>query len=1401
MAATKFHVDLSASASDTLSAAGLRDGSSKYPFTWSQVLAWFQTAPAAGGYDVMFALTGANYSALTAPTNAPANSPLLSLDGANDIRILFTRDDSPDQSVADSSSVLPAPVPVLGGTGGFSEFISIVDAANVAIEFTGIVFHTEFSDTAALVRIRNCRNAYARVHNNVVNIAGASIGLVDAAGCYGTSGFGVAFNTVMVRSQSNSAPIPLLHVGQGAGVGPDFAGSDVLFGGNFISNHTDTDWIVTGAFVTGASNKLYHGGNVFGGTQSYLIPYVNAGTDIALGQDRTCDYRTQGIVGISWFHNNVQTSFAPHDITGFGPVQGGACLGFAGSFMDNVGAVTSASAKSFFRGFGIADIAGTLRAGYDAGAVEKSGVARKITYHVNLSAPGSATVIGSGTGSLRNPMSLADAVRRHKRMAPLNNDVVFVLRGSNFNPALSRSGGIDLALGQAQNQTEFTGTGSVTFSGYRVFVKRPPVLAITQIQANTCVRTRFQGIKILWTEGSDLIYCDPARNTEAGVVEIARSVVRTSPSLCSGGIVSVGAGAPLFRIVGSTFDVYHTDNTASGLFVFANSRANHLFGCIVILPSTGTVVGTSDIVHGTGTFFDANYIACVRGQSGVAGNPTWSFQGVVGSHNRASTHQLTQVFVDAESSISFDAADYRLTGDVTESIDVIDIDYVPHEVAESYTYDLRECVRDASTGAGVGARTGDAGAYEFSYAIPTTSEFYVDFGRNDSGYLGSRSDRWSYLDLVAYIESLSGSVLPAPVVIHCLGTGIAESGIRLHNADAMPYAKLVIRAESPFSLPTLHLAVGDTWLEIDGGSGFVFGLDSVVVTQADSYPMIDCIGTDFADNTEALESNSELQLFNTVMHRVESNLLVIIDAEAFRLSGASNTATVSATGTSKRIGYDIVVPAGSSNEVAARTVAAAFNADTTFKGAGYKAVLVGGGVIAFSGPAALTVSGSVAGAEAINANTASNPLVRADLSRAVTVLGSGFAVVHDAGCSRDIVCVHGRRGVVAYSAFASDTTSVLGAGSVGVIGTQMLVTEYNAGSGLRSGTVFGTHDTGSANSAQTVMADPLNRSVYIQNFKSVGAALNIASTDNLSGAVLDYGVDYDSVRSLRSTPSSPVYDAGPVSVTGTEISGAQTLGSESAISGLTAEGSTWNSRKMTDGFGFRIVGYAVAGTGFSAYANSRPIPFHQRSQPAQTRITLQQNHFDAGDTLSFGFGSGINAVSVSFEYNTASGWRLGATLSDSLKNIAVALRANKTFNTYCYCFIVSASLVIVSRRFHASTNSYSVQCSFGIVGSGSLFMQGGVTQYEPEHKVWPIAAPYALFDRMEQPEQGSRGFVIRLGFDECNYPIGQFAVIAECVASGIPDEIGTRCVYAYANIPLHIKHDREVVVKRIIFQF
>ena len=1400
MAATTFHVDLSAANNDTLFVSGLRDGSTKYPFTWGQVITWLQSS-FTSGMDVVFALTGTKQDAFSALATQVVSSVdtncVCQATGITDSRLLFTRDTAPSTSLADYSASLPAPIPVLGGTGGFIAFISLVNCANVSIEFTELLMHTVFSTAASLVKLTGCSNSFARVHNNIVDVAGAMPSLIKATACTGKSGFGVGFNTVLVRSASVVAPNPLLDIGDAVA---SAAPMTAWYGGNYVANHTDTSFIVIGARI-GINNIFFHGSNVFGGTQSFLTPYLCSGTDVVLGTDRMCDWHTQGTAGVSWFDDST-TSYSAQDVSGYWPIQGGALLGSASDFVNAfTNSSMTATGTKLLTGFGVFDIYGRTRNGYDVGAVEKNCAAATLTYHVDLSVSGALSAISSGTGGIDNPLTVGDMLRLHSRLAPCNNNVTFVLRNSNYNAADTTGavalGGIALDIGPRVNSTEYTGTGEITFTGYRTFVKAPPVLVVTQIASNTLVNTKFLGIKVLWSTGSKLFETNNLRSTIGSFVRFVSSILRSTTN-CSSRIVDASATAPVFDFVGSTFDIRHTVDTASGLFVFNNAFVNHVFGSVIVMPGTETLIGSS---QASGTLFDANYINCSRGQSGIA-SPIWSFTGNVGTHNTADSVSLESVFTDPEAASGFAATDWSLTGDVAAPQNIIFTSLVPASIATLYTTDIRGCTRDASTGTGAGAAAGDAGAYEYNYAIPNSLEYYVDFARYGSAHLGTRIDRWSYLDLKSYLEGLSNSILEAPVVINCLGTGIAVTAIRIEQADAMPYADVQIKSESPFSLPMLHVELADSWLSLEGGAGFVLGLDSVLVTSSAPYPLITCTSTSTevaAD--DALASKSKLNIFNSALYRKEYNTAVVTDATALRTS-AHSYGTITAGTVSKRFTTDIDLTSATTPAEAAVVVAAAFNSDSTFKALGYEALLTGGGAVAFSGPSTLTISNDVLGMTIVDASTSAIPLVQADSSRELNVIGSGIGIAHAAGCTRNAVAVSGVRGHVAYSNFTSDTSTTVGIGSIACIGTSALTldTEYNVAHGFGAVT-SSTADTGSVLSTAAIASDPLNESVVITNFTAVGAALNAAAVANLSAAVLAFGVDYDALQNLRNTSTSKIYDAGPVEVNGIEVSGSLTDASESAITGLTQEGSTWNSRRDTDGFGFKVVGYAISGTGYSAYAVNRPLPYNQLSKPASTTVTLQQNSFSSGDTLGLVFGNTANAPSVTLTYNTSSGWSVGATIADTLQNIVDALRSDSTFNAYCYVYVNSSnsSLVFVSRRFHASANLYAISSSFGIVSS--LLFQGGVTSEGPAAKVWPVAAPYAVFDRMETPELGSRGFVVRLDFDECNFPIGQYAVIAECTASAIPDEIGTRCVYAYANVPLHVKHDREVVVKRIIFQF
>ena len=1401
MSATTFHVDLEAVDTDAMSVAGLRDGSRSYPMTWTQVVNWLRTAPASGGYDVVFALTGQNLNALstlTPDTDAGSSDAAVVLDGCNDARILFIRDENP----IDAISKTQAPVPVLGGTcAGLSAFIDITNANNVAVEFRGILIHTNASTGFVMTRAKDSRKTIVRAHNNIASVIGASFGFVSANNCKQKSGFVVGFNTVHYRAPAQvpqaEAAVPLLFVGAASNSEDPCS---VGFFGNFVANHVDTSYIVVGALV-GADNDFYHGYNVFGGSQSYLIPYTAAGAKItALGSSRSCNYATQGVCGVSWFHDSAQVGYSKNDVSGYWPIQGGSLIGSASGFAaaSTDSNSVSVSARALFSGLGLSDIYGRLRSGYDSGAVEKSCVTESVTYHVDLAVPGAAQLLGPESGSESNPLSVADAMRLHSRLAPCNNSVVFVMRNTNYHAGRPKLGSITMDLGPRVNDAEFTGTGSIRFQGYKLFVKNPPMLVVRRIESQTSLVTEFFGLKILWNEGSDLFYADPTRTSVGGRVRILNSIVRSIEDTCDSGIVTAGENAPLFDIVGSIFDARHLSGTSSGLIVFGNSAPNMVFGNTFILPGTVTVVGTSDTMNGTGTYFDANYVNCSRGQGGVSA-PTWSFTGWLGTHNKASSHSLSDVFVSPEPSGGFLDSTWEFTGNVTEPLDIVQSAAIPASVSV-FAKDIRGCVRDASTGTGAGSSACDAGPYEYSYAIPSTKNFYVDLGRAGSGHLGLRNDRWSYADLVAYFAGLEGTVLDAPILIKCLGSCYAESQLVLKRVDAMPFASIVIAAESPYSLPTFHVAASEDWFILDGGAGLRVRLEAVVMDSNTPNMLVCCMDSSGATTAEKISSKSSLEIVNSVGYRREAVTLSVKHASALRTASLELFGVITIAGVSKRFGTDIVIGAGFGNGDCARAIATAFNTDTGFAGLDHRAVIVSESDIAFEGPTTITLSGSLGDSLIATTNsTDSEPLVFADSSRDLIVIGSGFVAAHAPGCKRSVAAIEASRGVIAYSSFTGDSDAETGPNSVAVFGKPSLSTQYNISHGFNAGCVFNTTDTHSQASAQIVSVDALNRSVYIDNFKPANSAIGFAPVTSLSDAVIGYGIDFDAIRGLRG--SDGTYDAGPVEIMGKSITGSLTEASESAISGLTQDGSAWNSRRMTDGFGFKLVGFAVAGTGFVSYAVNKALRYHQRSMPASIRLTLQQNQFNSGDSIGFVFGSASDAASCTFTLNHAGGWVAGSNVIETLKNIAKSFRNSKTFNTYCYCYIESSSIVIVSRRLHASANSYTMTSSVGTLSGSSRLFSGGVTAEEPESKVWPVNAPYAVFDRMESPDQTSRSFVVRLGFDECNFPIGQFAVIAECTASPIPGEVGTRCVYAYANVPLHVKHDREVVVKRIVFQF
>jgi hypothetical protein len=324
----------------------------------------------------------------------------------------------------------------------------------------------------------------------------------------------------------------------------------------------------------------------------------------------------------------------------------------------------------------------------------------------------------------------------------------------------------------------------------------------------------------------------------------------------------------------------------------------------------------------------------------------------------------------------------------------------------------------------------------------------------------------------------------------------------------------------------------------------------------------------------------------------------------------------------------------------------------------------------------------------------------------------------------------------------------------------------------------------------------LSLSAVITDFTPIGDALDIVHEASLSAGVLAYRVDYDALRSLRSqvfTAGTDYYDAGPVETNAVVSTDGFTTPADALIAGITPEGYSLNSRRDVDGLGFRIVGYVIGSTGYLKHNPSRVVNYAGSGAQAYASIIVSSNVFNALDQIVLTMGS----IIITKQYNTTGGWQAGASTEESCINIVNAFRADADFNSVAYCFVSNTSIFFYAKQFGVVGNAYTINSTFGTTTPFGQGVEGqGVYQ-----KMWPETSDYAVFDKYEYPDPTSFGFVVRLDFDECNKPIGQIALIAEITSSPIVSEVGTKVVYAFANTPLHVKHNREVLVKRVILQF
>ena len=1342
---TVLHVDLG------LSGSGFA-GTDLNPYSWLDVKNWL-TGASTSGFDVEFRMRGTG--------DLLGNAGMVALDGIDftaNQKLVFTSDDvrryglpvitanRSSNATTKTTSAIP-----LNGT-----FLSISNCLNLNIEFCNCILDVDSVNACTVIGIDNVLSSKIKFYNNIVlsrrylsNVGGASTTLLDVTNAGNSSQVAIGFNTVMVNSQSSSTPRPLFKLGSSV---------SGWFGGNYVARHNNNSYYVSVVDVD-ASSTLKYGGNCYGGDSNTITPYVgNLNTRISTGDaDVNCNYATQGVFNDTLFdgaeaYSGIRTS-------SFWPVHGGLLLNTCPNL---------AAHPNYALGTESRDALGFLRVGYDAGAFEKNHNPTTQTYHVDLNTAGYAT---EQTGQTDSPYTLQEMLRIYSRLAPVVDDVKFVLRGDNsaFSALPSWDLG-PLSPNPSATETRFTGTGSITITGYRTQILTPPYLRVNRLTPRATCKVVFEKIKLDWDSGTDLVVSDTSTDCTGVLFVIRNSVIRTGSS-CVGKIVNnqiqgTGLGTisgPNCLILGNIVQVRHTTGTSGGLFGM-NAGDNVLSLNTVIVPSGVTDIGTSS--NGT-TQFKGNYL-------NISG--AWTFAGAVLAHNTQSSSALTDIFVDPLS--AFITSSWKFTGLVSQPLDVISSDDLPIEARTNCDTDIRDLRRDASPS---GSPTYDAGPYEYSYFVPPTRYIYADLARIGSGHAGSLNDRWSYVDIQNFLNGFNNAAIKVtePYEISCINTANNAGSLILHDIEATPTGSVRIRSENPFALAQIDSVDSTPWLSVSNAYGFTCEFDSMIARSQGYLPLIELTG---------YGQGSSVRAFNTVLWHKDTVGIQVVDATLVQ-SGT----TITVAGIVKTFGTDIAIPTGAdANAVLTMNTVNAFNADSLFT-AVYNALVLASGVVGFTSTVAspVVITVSTLGITVYDSTT-TNACVSIGATWDFVGIGCGVASVVDPGCQARTVSgfdyAAGSTGVVAYSGFSG----TLGA-NYGVRGNTTVLTSHNAVNGY-STAMLGTTDTGSILSGNKIALNATTESFVVTDFTATGAALNIVQQSSLAAGITAFGIDYDILRGLRAEASTDYYDAGPVEANAITSTSGFMDPAETLIAGLTSEGYSLNCRRDVDGLSFKVVGYAVGSCGYLRYNPSKVIGYAGSGLQAIASVTLSSNTFDALSQVSISIP--VSTV-ITKAYNDPSGWAAGSTTAATCLNIARSFRQDADFNTYCYCTVVDSTIYFYAKLFGVVGNTYDLSSTVGT----AVQFHGGTDSLGVINKVWPETSPYVAFDRFETPDESSCSMVARLDLDQCNKPIGQIAIIAEVLDSPIASEIDTLYVYAFANTPLHVKHNREVVVKRVLFQF
>ncbi len=1210
-------------------------------------------------------------------------------------------------------------------------FISIASSSNLVFDFSGFIVDANHSAQFNLVNIEQAKNPTIRFHNNVVLSRGAGVTL----GRFSNLEFAkiaLGKNTVMVNSPST------IHHNLFDFVNTQVS-TNVLHAANYVARHSATANSIT--VVRGVAGvNLRTSGNRYAFTSSFN-DYSGPMTRTTLESDLSLNYETQGVFNDVLFGGS--TPYSTGTIDCFFPVHQGLLLNACSKPTETYG---------IFESDPIGKVIGTQ---LDAGAFQKNYVSpTNLEYHVDLAQASHST---SATGDETSPLPLPDFLRLYSRLAPLPNDVTFHLRNENVVPVSSFDLG-PLSPDTTASNRKYSGSGRIVFTSYKKHSLKQAVLALNALKLNADLDVNFDNVRLHWVSGTDFAKSGEVQNP-GKFVKFKRCVLK-SEAACTASVIDQANNACNVQLLGTTLILDQLQANLDSAGIFVNATGVKLDVALCIISSQSQNMGNA--------LGDCNFVGTY-----VNGVNSFNFSGANIENCRSNTAARADVFVDPDNA-SLRDCNFRLLG--TSGGNARDIILDASDISDWYEdvkLDARGLERDAT--ASGGASSFDAGAYEFDYFIPAKEVFYVDFTHQGSAsekHKGTQRDRLSVANLKQKILELSSTVIDKGIEFVASGRGI--SGLEFVDMEFTDSGYVSIRNENPLAVSTLEAS--SPTLLFDNLINARIYIDGVIVKS-------DVVEPNVLLGSSVNTIDSKLFLNRSILWKRHRAYFQFSADNIFDVGSSFACGAFTVTrGVDWNVGATVV------DTIYA--IAEAFRATAGFN-SNYECIQTGLKLF-FQAVAVVNCDLDTDDSHVVinDAAVSSNNLQVED-GWEVVGFGSTVCEHFDNGVTRTT------KGISHSSGSVGDYTGIALQGVSGKSGVSVEGASVTLRRSKYHGYVAPTCTLDNTTVAvPRVYGSQYQDDLVIPSNFVLEDGYNVLAFSTLPEFPFDVKVDIaGSYRSQVFSGGTDAFDVGAVEFNKLSTNNVFAGESDSAMSVLTPQGYSMDIRHDLDGLGFKIIGYTLNNAGYLYWQPNRISTALPSGAQASSTVTISNNTFQAGDRVSFTFGSdGL----VSAIYNVVNGWVAGASVKETAKNILDSLNLNPIFRRHAYGEVLDNGLRIYAKRFGVVGNTY-LSSKLGLNISVTSFQFGSDPSFS--NKVWPINSDYAQFDRIETVDAQSMAYVARLSENQANFPIGELAIIGQVTSSEIAEEIGTKFVYAVSRFGLHAKHDREVLVKRFIFQY